>query len=45
MQVRGMLQEITLGYLLARPQYAYFPTKAIDDAFCRDALAVPQVSV
>ena len=37
MQVRGRLQEITLGHLLARPQYAYCPTKAIDDAICRVA--------
>ena len=37
MMVRGRLQEITMGYLLARPQYAYCPTKAIDDAICRVA--------
>ena len=37
MMVRGRLQEITLGYPLARPQYAYCPTKATDEAICHVA--------
>ena len=35
--VRDRLQASTLDYLMARPQYAYCPSKAIDDAICRVA--------